>query len=100
VTRKPWANRDGSGRGGRPWRRIRERVLKRDGYLCRTCRDKGRVTPATEVHHVIALSQGGTDDDGNLLGLCQDCHLESDAANRGHRRRPTFTSDGRPVWPE
>lgn len=95
--RKPWADRDGSGRGGRPWRRIRERVLKRDGYLCQPCRRKGRLTPAAEVHHVKALSQGGTDDDGNLLSMCSDCHGEADAANRGHKAPRKVGLDGYPL---
>ncbi len=30
--------------------------------------------PATEVHHVIPLADGGTNDMGNLLPLCKGCH--------------------------
>ena len=98
--RRPWADRDGSGRGGRPWRRIRERVLQRDGYLCQACRTKGRVTPAGEVHHVVALSRGGTDDPDNLLSLCGPCHQQETDALMGRRRGPGFTADGWPVWGE
>ena len=92
-----WRRADGGGRGGRPWRRIRERVLRRDQGLCRHCRDKGRVTVATEVHHVVPVAKGGTDDEANLLSLCRDCHEAADLAERGARRRRAVGADGYPV---
>src|SRR5690554_1011520 len=61
----------GSGRGGRPWRRIRERILARDCYTCQHC---GRVTDEPEVDHIKNIAQGGTDDDSNLQVLCAPCH--------------------------
>lgn len=63
-----------SGRGGRPWRRIRERVLRRDNYLCQPCMRAGRVTPAGEVDHIVNKDSGGTDNDDNLEGTCIPCH--------------------------
>ena len=30
--------------------------------------------PATEVHHVVPLSRGGTNDVTNLVPLCRACH--------------------------
>jgi 5-methylcytosine-specific restriction endonuclease McrA len=38
------------------------------------CLAKGRVTPATERDHIVPLSQGGTDTDDNVQGLCHECH--------------------------
>lgn len=64
----------GQGRGGRPWRRIRDRILKRDNGLCVPCRKEGRLTVATEVDHVIGRAQGGSDTDGNLQAICTPCH--------------------------
>ncbi|WP_369913891.1 HNH endonuclease [Xanthomonas sp. NCPPB 3005] len=64
----------GHGRGGRPWRRKREAVLKRDQYLCQPCQRAGRITEATEVDHMLNLAEGGTDDDTNLQSICTDCH--------------------------
>jgi 5-methylcytosine-specific restriction endonuclease McrA len=29
------------------------------------------------VHHVVAVSKGGSDDIRNLVSLCPDCHLEA-----------------------
>lgn len=74
---KPWGTRQGSGRGGRPWRRLREQVLKRDMYLCRCaeCTRLGRIRPADEVDHILALAHGGTDTMSNLRAINHVCHL-------------------------
>ena len=85
---KAWATRQGSGRGGRPWRRTREEVLKRDSYLCQCedCKRLERVRPAHEVDHVVPLAQGGTDSLSNLAAINHDCHrvktLKESAAGR------------------
>ncbi|MFM9270937.1 HNH endonuclease signature motif containing protein [Halomonas elongata] len=63
-----------SGRGGRPWRRKRERVLRRDSGLCQPCWRAGLVTPATEVDHVVNVADGGSDADDNLEAICGPCH--------------------------
>ena len=31
---------------------------------------------ATELHHIIAIEDGGTDDIENLMPLCKECHKE------------------------
>lgn len=80
-------NRWGSGRGGRPWRRKRDRVMRRDGKLCQTCKREGRLTLATEVDHILAVSQGGTDDDANLEAICGPHHLEKTQAEAAQARR-------------
>lgn len=64
----------GQGRGGRPWRRLREQILQRDGYCCQTCSREGRVQVAHEVDHVVNIAAGGTDDPSNLEAICTDCH--------------------------
>ncbi len=61
----------GQGRGGRPWRRKRERVLLRDGYICQVC---GRVTRQLEMDHIVPMSQGGSEDEDNLRAICVACH--------------------------
>ncbi|SES12327.1 5-methylcytosine-specific restriction enzyme A [Vreelandella subterranea] len=63
-----------SGRGGRPWRRIRERILQRDKGLCQPCLRKGIYTPAAEVDHIVNEASGGTDVDDNLEAICNPCH--------------------------
>ncbi|WP_081951608.1 HNH endonuclease [Pseudomonas cremoricolorata] len=81
---KAWASRKGSGRGGRPWRRKREYILKRDGYLCRCdeCVRLGRVREADEVDHILAVAKGGSDADDNLRAINSDCHRRKSHAER------------------
>lgn len=38
------------------WIRKREKILKRDEYLCRECKRYGKTTQATTVHHIIPLA--------------------------------------------
>lgn len=56
------------------WWTIRAEVWKRDKGKCVDCQRRGFATPAKEVHHIIALSRGGTTTKGNLICLCQQCH--------------------------
>ena len=48
-------------------------VLHRDGYKCQHCKGKSK-DKKLHVHHIIWKSQGGTDEPGNLLTMCEDCH--------------------------
>mgnify|MGYP000944780001 CR=1 FL=1 len=49
----------------------REAVLVRDNYTCQCC---GKKHAKLEVHHIIFRSMGGTDDERNLITLCEKCH--------------------------
>jgi Restriction endonuclease len=49
----------------------REVILHRDGYTCQCC---GKKNCRLEVHHIVFRSDGGTDDERNLITLCEDCH--------------------------
>lgn len=72
-----------SGRGGRPWRRKREQVFERDGFLCQIHLRKGDQVLVT-LHgslagvcdHIVALEHGGTDCDSNLQTICKSCDKE------------------------
>lgn len=61
----------GSGRGGRPWRRLKQKIHTRDEWTCLCC---GRVTMDLELDHIKNKAQGGTDDESNLQSLCAPCH--------------------------
>ncbi|WP_040667197.1 HNH endonuclease signature motif containing protein [Nitrolancea hollandica] len=77
-TKRPWQGGAG-GRGyGRPWRRIRDQVLTEEPF-CRICG-----APSQEVDHIVARADGGSDDRGNLRGLCRRCHA-SRTARQGKR---------------
>lgn len=49
----------------------REAVLNRDNYTCQCC---GKKHVKLEVHHIIFRSMGGTDDEKNLITLCEKRH--------------------------
>jgi len=60
---------------GRSWKRIRDKYA-REHPLCERCLSEGRATLMQEVHHIIPVSQGGTNDPSNLMSLCQSCHTK------------------------
>ena len=49
----------------------RNAILHRDNYTCQCC---GKKNCRLEVHHIKFRSNGGTDDEENLITLCKDCH--------------------------
>lgn len=61
---------------GYAWQKLRLRVIKRDKGLCQECLRKGFVTAGTDVDHIVAKCNGGTDDLDNLQLLCKECHRE------------------------
>ena len=63
--------RSALGRNGSTWawRKLRLRVLERDGWACHYC---GR--PANEVDHRMPLALGGTDAMSNLVAACRPCN--------------------------
>lgn len=65
---KHWGYQKGFNYG---WSSRREAILNRDGYTCQIC---GKKHTRLEVHHIIFRSKGGTDDESNLITLCEDCH--------------------------
>ena len=54
----------------RQWTKIRERILRRDGYICQYCGQE-----ANTVDHVVPRRLGGNDVDDNLLSACRRCNL-------------------------
>ena len=69
---------------GRRWQRNRLMYLARHP-LCADCFALGRTNAATDVHHILPLSAGGTHAWSNLRGLCKAHHSRQTA---GGRRRP------------
>ena len=62
------------------WRKLRNNFLIEHPF-CVECKKNNRVVKATAVHHVIELSQGGTNDWANLCPLCHYHH------NKAHVER-------------
>ena len=51
------------------------KVRFRDNYTCQYCKTKNK-NVTLEVHHIIFRSNGGSDDENNLITLCHNCHKD------------------------
>lgn len=60
-------------RYGSKWRKIRKEYLEHHPF-CQLCREAGRRTRANTVHHIKAVSEGGSSEWNNLMALCRSCH--------------------------
>jgi len=58
------------------WRRLREAVLRRDGYMCRESRRFGKRAEATTVHHIFPRDEFPEYqwEPWNLVSLAGDVH--------------------------
>lgn len=67
---------------GYHWRKLRERVLERDKYLCQCdeCRATGRIRQADDVDHIVPKAKDGTDNITNLRAINVVCHREKTAS--------------------
>jgi 5-methylcytosine-specific restriction endonuclease McrA len=73
------------GVGTRTWRKTRERILRRDGYICQYCAQE-----ADTVDHVIPRRVGGLDSDDNLVAACKRCNYSKGGRFFvSHRTPPT-----------
>jgi 5-methylcytosine-specific restriction protein A len=75
---------NGHKRYGSQWRKIRTRYVHKHP-LCEECLKHGRFVPVEEVHHIVPISEGGTNDESNLMSLCRSCH-EKIHEKRGDRK--------------
>jgi len=55
------------------WIPLKQYVYLRDGGKCRYC-EKPTLYEETHCHHVLELSEGGTNHPSNLKTLCKTCH--------------------------
>lgn len=62
--------------------------------LCVRCKGLGRVTVATQLDHIVALDNGGTDTPDNRQGLCDACHEIKTSLDLGYRPRQRIGIDG------
>lgn len=67
---KHWGYQHGNNYG---FENTKAKVLNRDNYTCQCCKGKKKDSKL-EVHHIIFRSQGGSDDENNLITLCHTCH--------------------------
>jgi len=73
---------------GWEWTRITKRIKERDGHQCTEILEGGGRCPETEgleVDHVVALEDGGSNDDDNLRTRCAEHHKEKHRRERSSR---------------
>lgn len=69
---RPWGYQKGANYG---FENTKAMVLNRDNYTCQCCKGKHKDSKL-EVHHIVFRSQGGSDEESNLLTLCHTCHKD------------------------
>ncbi len=77
-------------KGLRPSQRFE--VFRRDGFRCRYC-GATPVDRPLHVDHVIPVSDGGTDDDANLVTACAECNGGKGARRLDHEGPPSPSVD-------
>ena len=68
----------------------RSAILHRDNYTCQCC---GKKNCRLEVHHIKFRRNGGTDDEENLITLCEDCHKGVHAGTVVLNKKPKKSKD-------
>ena len=64
-------NKNTSGfKQGKTWDDIKERAYKKYGRKCFLCNSTNNLN----IHHKIPIREGGTNEIGNLIPLCVNCH--------------------------
>lgn len=71
----------------------RNRMLMRQP-LCVHCQANGLVSLATQLDHIVALCNGGKDEEANLQPLCAECHRVKTASDKKTLYRPPVGLDG------
>lgn len=87
------------------WRKLSHMIIKEQHGECQICRERGRVTPAILVHHVLELKyrpelayerwQDKAHTKRQLLALCQQCHEEQHPNRFGQERTWHYTNKER-----
>lgn len=81
------------------WKTLRREVLAMDKFECQICKERGRYTKATTVHHVnyvkkhpdMALDiyyEFKGNKRRNLISLCHDCHEEVHGYRKTETKKP------------
>ena len=66
------------------WRRLRRRILARDGWECQAC---GKLLGRAEVDHIVPVMKGGQPfEPANCQVLCVQCHSCKTRLDMGLKR--------------
>lgn len=71
------------------WKKLRAKVLARDGYQCQESKRYGKAIPANTVHHIFPMSEYPQYrwESWNLISLSADAH------NKMHDRNTNALTD-------
>ena len=72
----------------RQWTKIKQRILRRDGFICQYCGQE-----ANTVDHVIPRRLNGNDSDDNLVASCRRCNLSKGGRFFGTGNTPPTLHD-------
>lgn len=68
------------------WRRTSKQYRK-ENPICKHCKDKGFVTPADVVDHIVPIQEGGEIFDlENFQSLCHPCHNSKTAKENASKQ--------------
>lgn len=83
------------------WQRLRAEVLASEP-LCRMCKARGLLVPATDVDHIEDSREDYTDDNSrdNLQPLCHECHSLKTAVSMGKSVTLGCDANGMPLDPK
>lgn len=58
------------------WRKMRAKILEAQNNECQLCKERGKVSIATVVHHMVEYRHDPSRalDPSNLQALCDKCH--------------------------
>lgn len=66
-------------RGNMTWNKFFVSIIReKEGIHCHFCRTVGDL----ELHHIIPVKEGGTDEPDNLVYLCKGCHRKTESWGR------------------
>lgn len=78
------------------WRNT-SRLYRLEAPLCENCYNKGRLTAAALVDHIVPMPTGRQHDNTNLMSLCHRCHNQK-SGKEGHNKGPLIAHlDGLPL---
>ena len=72
-------------RYGSAWRKVRAAYLS-EHPLCEMCEKESKLVPAEHVHHIVEVSEGGSNDWSNLCAICKSHHSSLHISERNKRR--------------
>lgn len=58
-------------------------IKKKTQKKCSRCKRKREHNEFFEVHHIIPVCEGGSNEENNLKGLCVECHEIEDKKQMG-----------------